>query len=358
MGFDSVKRLPYIRTYAQAKQRYEATTPIRGDKDKKRPLAERRDKHLHISEDVVDGTTVYRCHCYGMPVVTFYPDDTVGVKLGKYNTAYVREYYMQLLSQLSVYSTKGRTVVTPCGSKDKYVIAEDNELKLKWEGDSKSLPSTWMVVQAEAPLEWVLNKAKANIVRQPYAEFLDYYKGMTSLLKENVDFEVRYANRRWNKPTADTPFVAKNEVVLPMPTLISMFGIKEPMNTYGFQTLDTGAVSAIDYTWLPYWGDEAKKAEAIQTVKDNQQQVLALMRSDQPEDTKGDNYYKAALLMLLRGMTHIATKAEAVRVPATQARQKADEFILRTHKEQVLEQKRMPIGKVASTSYASWFKYI
>lgn len=206
------------------------------------------------------------------------------------------------------------------------------------------------MVQAEAALEWTLNKAKANIVRQPYAEFLNYYKGMTSLLKENVDFEVRYANRRWNKPTADTPFIAKNEVVLPMPTLVSMFGVREPVNVYGYQTVETGAVSAIDYTWIPHWGDEAKKAEAIQTVKDNQQQVLALMRSDQPEDTKGDNYYKAALLMLLRGMTHIATKAEAVRISTSNARQKADEFVLRTHKEQVLEQKRMPLGKVATTN--------
>jgi hypothetical protein len=82
------------------------------------------------------------------------------------------------------------------------------------------------------------------------------------------------------------------------------------------------------------------------------------MRSDQPEDAKGDNYYKAALLMLLQGMTHIATKAEAVRISTSNARQKADEFVLRTHKEEVLEQKRMPMGRVATTNYASWFNYI
>jgi len=358
MGFNSTNRVPYIRTYAQAKQKYETVKPVRGDKEKKRPLADRRDKHMHISEAVVDGATVYKCHCYGMPMVTFYPDDTVELST-KHSTAYTREFFMQLLSQLSVYSFKGRTIVTPCGAKDKYVIAKDNGLKLKWEVDPKLVAlGAWTVVQAEAALEWTLNKAKANIVRQPYAEFLNYYKGMTSLLKEDVDFEVRYANRRWNKITADTPFIAKNEVVLPMTTLVSMFGTKEPTNMYGHQTLNVKLAEAVAYTWIPHWGEEATKAKAIQTVKDNQQQVLALMRSDQPEDAKGDNYYKAALLILLQGMPFVATKAEAVRISTSRARHKADEFVLRTHKEEVLEQKRMPMGKIATTNYASWFNYI
>lgn len=87
MGFNSTNRVPYIRTYAQAKQKYETVKPVRGDKEKKQSLADRRDKHMHISEAVVDGATVYKCHCYGMPMVTFYPDDTVELNT-KHSTAY------------------------------------------------------------------------------------------------------------------------------------------------------------------------------------------------------------------------------------------------------------------------------
>lgn len=359
MGFNSTTAIPYLRTYAEAKKRYEDTKPIRGDKEGKRPLGDRRHKHMHISEAVVDGATVYKCHCYGTPMVTYYPDDTVELAIA-HSTAFTREFLMQLLSQLIVRASKNRTVVNPCGTKDKFVIGKGNTLKLKWRRGLQLLASggSWTVVQAEAALEWTLNKAKANIVRQPYAEFLNYYKGMTSLLKEDVDFEVRYANRRWNRPTADTPFVTKNEVVLPMATLVSMFGTSDPTYVHGHQTLNLGASNAIGYTWIPQWGEEAARAKAIREVKANQQKVLALMRSDQPEDTKGDNYYKAALLILLQGMTFVATKAEAVRIATSRAKQKADEFVLRTHKEEVLEQKRMPIGKIATTNYASWFDYI
>ena len=66
MAFNSTRAIPYVRMYAQAKQRYEATTPIRGDKDKKRPLGNRRDKHMHIREKIADGvvTFTYECCCY------------------------------------------------------------------------------------------------------------------------------------------------------------------------------------------------------------------------------------------------------------------------------------------------------
>lgn len=358
MTFNSTRALPYLRTYADAKKRYEATKPIRGDKDGKRPLGDRRHKHLHISEAVVDGATVYKCHCYGVPRVTFYPDDTVELT-GGYSSAYVREFFMELLSQLTVYSSKGRTIVTPCGTKDKFVLGKDSALKLKWNPPVSSLGG-WTVLQTEAPLEWALSRAKANIVRQPYAEFLDYYKGMTSLLKEGIDLEARYANRRWRMPTADTPFIAKNEVVLPMATLVSMFGTVDPSHShgYGYETLNLEASQAIQYAWLPHWASKEDNDSFVQRKKASQQKVLALMRSDQPEDTKGDNYYKAALLILLQGITYVRTKAEAVRVSTSRAARKADEFVLRTHKEEVLEQKRMPIGKVATTNYAAWFNYV
>ena len=351
MAFNSTTRLPYIRSYATAKAIYEKVKPIRGDADNKRPLAKRSDKHMHISKAQKNADEVYICHCYDKPMVTYYPDDTVEIHDVPHSTAYTREFYGQLLSAMHVYVTNSKTVLRLKDSKDKYVIAKGNTIRLKHDYGKNA----WEVVQAEAALEWALNKAKANIVRQKYAEFLSYYKGMTSLLNETVDFDVKYA-QSYRRPAADTPFIAKHEVVLPMTTLVSMFGVST--TTFGRDILNTTEIDKAAYTWVPQWKDEEKCAEAIRETKAKQQEILALMRSDQPEDTKGDNYYKVALMMLMQGISYVNVKKDTVKITASAARKKADEFILRMHKDEVLEQKRMPMGKVSSTNYHTWFEYI
>jgi hypothetical protein len=351
MGFNSTNRLPYIRSYATAKGTYERVAPIRGDENNRRPLAKRSDKYMHISKVQKNADEVYICHCYDKPMVTYYPDDTVEINEAPHCTAYTREFYGQLLSGMRVYVINSKTVMQLKGSKDKYVIAKGNTIRLKHD----YIKNTWEVVQAEGALEWTLNKAKANIVRRPYAEFLGYYKGMTSLLNEAVDFDVKYA-RHYNKPDADTPFITKHEVVLPMPTLVSMFGVNT--TTFGGETLNTTEIDKASNTWVPHWGDKDKCAELIGNTKAKQQEVLALMRSDQPEDTKSDNFYKAALMMLMQGMSYVSVKKDTVKIATSTARKKADEFILRMHKDEVLEEKRMPMGKVSSTNYHTWFEYI
>ena len=351
MSFNSTSRLPYIRLYATARAIYEKVAPIRGDEDNKRPLAKRTDKHMHISKAQKGADEVYTCHCYDKPMVTYYPDDTVEIHSAPHSTAYTREFYEQLLSAMNVYTIKSKTVLQIKDSKEKYVIAKGNTLRLKHD----YIKNTWVVAQAEGALEWTLNKAKANIVRQKYAEFLSYYRGMTSLLNETVDFEVKYA-KAYYKPDADTPFIAKQEVVLPMATLVSMFGVST--TTFGGETLNTKQIDEAAYTWVPRWKDEEKRAEEIRNTKAKQQKILALMRSDQPEDTKGDNYYRVALMMLMQGESYVSIKKDSVKIATSTARKKADEFILRMHKDEVLEQKRMPMGKVSSTSYYSWFEYI
>ena len=63
-------------------------------------------------------------------------------------------------------------------------------------------------------------------------------------------------------------------------------------------------------------------------------------------------------MMLMQGESYISTTKDTVKIATSTARKKADEFILRMHKDEVLEQKRMPMGKVSSTNYHTWFEYI
>jgi len=360
MAFNSTVAIPYVRTYAQAKQKYEATTPIRGDKDKKRPLGNRRDKHMHIREKIADGVVTYECCCYDGDygtVVVYYPDDTVGIKLGKYNTAYIRDFIVELLGDLFVYTKNSKTVLQLKDGTDKYALG-GNELKLKRSRDPMKLPlNFWTVEQAEGSLEWRLNKAEANKVRAQYTDFLKYYKGMIQLLTEPVDFEVKYANRRWNRPTADTPFVARSEVAIHMETLVNMFGQTTQIHG-GNPTLNTREVKKAMFTSKVRYGKPEEEEQYNLKVKAEQLEVLALMRNDQPEETKGDNFYRAFLTMLVAQQSYVPTKPEFFTVTKASVEKQADEFVLRVHKEQVLEQVRMPVGRVASTNYAEWFKFV
>lgn len=357
MTFNSTHRVPYIRTYEEAKKRHDMTTPIRGDKNKTRPLAKRSDKHLYIRERIADGVVLYECCCYSGEngtVVTYHPNDEVQISVGRYNTAYVREFVVELLSDIHVYTSKGKTVVQLRDGKDKYVLGA-NEFRIK--RDKSGLIPVWTVVQAEGALEWRLSKAKANIVRAPYTEFLKYYKGMTSILTEHIDFDVRYANQRWNKPTAETPFVAKTEVVVHMETVVNMFG--QTVHVFGgTPTVDTTEPRKALFTHLRTWGAEKERDMQNAREKADKLEVLALMRNDQPDEVKGENFYRAALTLLVAQQTHIATKAEFFRISRSSAEKLADEFVLRVFKEEVLEQVRMPVGKVASTNYADWFKFV
>jgi hypothetical protein len=293
-------------------------------------------------------------------VVTYYPNDEVQISVGKYNTAYVREFIVELLGDLFVYTKNGKTVLQLRDSKDKYVLG-GNEFKIKqgkvWCSGYDGQLAVWTVAQAEGALEWRLSKAKANIVRAPYTEFLKYYKGMTSILTEHIDFDVRYANQRWNKPTAETPFVAKTEVVVHMETVVNMFG--QTVHVFGGNpTVDTTEPRKALFTHLRTWGAEKERDMQNAKEKADKLEVLALMRNDQPDEVKGENFYRAALTLLVAQQTHIATKAEFFRISRSSAEKLADEFVLRVFKEEVLEQVRMPVGKVASTNYADWFNYV
>ena len=156
---------------------------------------------------------------------------------------------------------------------------------------------------------------------------------------------------------ADTPFVAKSEVVIHMETLVNMFGQATHVHG-GNPTLDTQEVRKAMYTQKVRYGKPDEIEQHNLKVKAGQLEVLALMRNDQSEETKGDNFYRAFLTLLVAQQSYVPTKPEFFGVSKASVEKKADEFVLRVHKEQVLEQVRMPVGRVSSTNYADWFNYV
>jgi len=91
---------------------------------------------------------------------------------------------------------------------------------------------------------------------------------------------------------------------------------------------------------------------------DGMAQFLKLVTSDQPEDTKHENFYKGALTMLIvveriymRGQGDNTYVAKAKNI--TKA---LDTTLLRAHAKDVLVRKELPIGSVSKGAYDRWIQ--
>jgi hypothetical protein len=87
--------VPSLNSFAQAKARYEQTTPIRGNKDKVRPLGFRK-HHRMASIAMPDADTVVFSY-YGRPFVTWRSDNTFTVTNGVYQSAYTAKHLSYFL---------------------------------------------------------------------------------------------------------------------------------------------------------------------------------------------------------------------------------------------------------------------
>lgn len=85
-----------IRSYEEAKERYESVVPIRGRADDVRPIGDRRRDHetirkLHVRhEDQM--LELYACRLYSTNVITYYPDGKIVLDFGGWMTKSTIEF--------------------------------------------------------------------------------------------------------------------------------------------------------------------------------------------------------------------------------------------------------------------------
>jgi len=85
MWWSNTAGVPALSSFAEAKTRFENTKPIRGNKDKVRPLGY-RGKHRMASIEMPDADTVVLKY-YGEPFVTWKSDDSFTVTNNVYNSS-------------------------------------------------------------------------------------------------------------------------------------------------------------------------------------------------------------------------------------------------------------------------------
>lgn len=356
MSFNSTNRIPYLPGYTEAKHLHDRVKPIRGRIPELRPLAARRDTSMAIRENP-EGHI--ECVLYETPVITFRQDGVVTVTPGKWPSAYTSSFIENVLPGVRVNRTRDILIVRVGGSK--YPLKTDMKLELRKIGGGGHM---WEVVESEGVKAWSPSRAKANNVRSAYKGMLAYHKNMVALMSQEAD----KVDNHYGLCDSDEPFVTKKVVVLDMEALKIALGTRQVTDSTWGQTTNGGIsitrteVEALDMELFskivhkPTWS--GNPSDRVARWMEYRNEVLALMRDDQPEETKHANFMKVSMGLMVNRTGYSANhpsfnrnKSE-LRLARSTALEVVNDFLTLAHAEDMMEYKQLPVGRVPTTNYA------
>lgn len=198
-----------IRSYEQAKKRFESTAPIRGRSDTgKIPLGARSqvDK-IYMRKN---GESI-QCYLYQTPVVTFHPGNTIEVTVGtRYKPSVSDAKFFEALLRLPCYIRKGAL----------HMQVGSRLLTLTTEYHTAMLVNTegTLVAQDRTIYGYKINRKAANNVRRRYGAFYRWLKATVSLRTETFTLKYRTDNPQIERvvvPAAELAQVIAPEVLRP-----------------------------------------------------------------------------------------------------------------------------------------------
>jgi hypothetical protein len=304
-GSNGMRDIKRITTYGEAKLRYEQIKPIRGRAADIRPLGARGNDNYRIAKyiNVLSGQVSYQCILYQTPVVEFKSDGDVEINMGGYNSTATRTFIEKIL-HISCYTKNGSAVLC-LGNKAEVVLHTTKTTVIR---KLEVHPYTWELALGEPVYETQMNKKKANNVRAKYGEFEKYLKTMIKLRAET-----------------------------------RMEGVMG--NQYAYKR-------------ITFTNTEFTEAGA-DGVGHRESFPVELMATDQPEESKHSNFYKAALgiVLAIRGGASVRFfKGSELYLDAESIMPKFRELVYRHHSAEVFEKVLLPVGKVPSRKYDSWVK--
>lgn len=318
MGYATVQKVPRVDNYEFAKRIYNNTKPLRGRAEEIRPLGNRRDAdtyHIRMNGEAVELVL------YKTPVITFEPSGEVVLFVDGYNTVATHQFIHQVLC-ISASGIRRTTVLTIGGNK--YTLTDKDKLRLRKEGGN------WCVLNPTQQWAWRLDRKAVTNVRSEYGEFYKYLKGFVSLRTETL-------RTAWSH-------VERNYVRIPQSELKNLFGSLVSVRSYAY--MDKRGKQSLDW--------QAVKPEQY-AASSNAFGVL--IRSDQPEEDKHTNFYKAALLLVVKSDTDkMDVRTDEVQAPANQIVPLLDEVLFQKYAHQVLIRKELPQGKVSTGRYERWMQ--
>ena len=191
-GYGNSANIKPITTYAQAKERFNSTVPIRGRTVECRPLGRNRrydgytiNKNMRVVDDDAVGQwqETYSVAVYGRNVIEWYPDNKVAIRIGKWHGTVVQSVinYTLVTGVGSIQSYNGKWYFHN-GNGKAYYIPQMHEQELIINTENSSV---------ENPIQEYRRRAKRknmNAIRKRYAKFIEYGSNMLKIAQDSFKY--------------------------------------------------------------------------------------------------------------------------------------------------------------------------
>lgn len=322
MGYQSVKHVPQVWTYAKAKAIYEKSVPIRGRSEEFRPLGRRKDVDTYWCRMKQDGSEDIQLMLYQTAVITFKKDGDVVVQTNGYSTQSTHEFINHVLPMVSCKGQRNTTVLEI--RENKFIVPKNKAMTLRM------VDNWWTVPEPIDSYEYRLDRKAAKEVRAKYKDFYTYVNSMVKIRS------VIQEPPRWAQ--SQTPYPAIE------------FDPQEFIDMLGFESHLVTGLKRLKRTFVDI---HERKAE-----------LDFYIGGDQPAEVRNDNFYMAFLGMALDDYgyhdydtgLHMHTRDSVKRIRAKLILERIDEQILRAHAKDVLVWTRLAQGVVPSGKYEGWIE--
>lgn len=297
----TMNALPRVHEYSHALRLLNTIKPIKGSGCNAGmiPLGARNSVNSYsVRAGKTDGTDV-EFVLYQTPVITFKQDGRILVSMGLWNTNTTREFISSIL-RVSCYANKGKTVLELRDKPILYGTSNPNNPK-------SIIPPTGLVLRYDveaSPLRLVfddkpiiygyaISRAKANKVRAQFSQFAKYFKGCVNLRSVEMIEEPYYVvpgeYTKYNAIEYTGAEIAEALGNESTAVAADPWTEWELLKHRPFHQLRAPPQFNTYANWIAEY--EAKCAEFFDLIKD-----------DQPNDTKTQNFYKAMVIcMILNG---------------------------------------------------------
>ena len=319
MGYATVRHVPRVFDYQSALKIHDNSTPIRGRNPELRPFGRRKDADTY---SIRKNGEAIELVLYKTPVITFEADGDVVLFTNGYDTVSTHQFIHQVL-HIGANGARNTTVLTIDGQR--YTLANHDTLRLRRE-DGK-----WTVLNAKTQWGWRLDRKVVKNLRTKYGDFYKYLKGFVNLRTEPIK------PSRWASHTVDC-------VVIPREELQSAFG--------------QGSLASIrEYAYMDKRGRQSMQWRPV-TPEQYQASAKAfeyLIRPDQPEEDRHNNFYKAAMLLVVKCDSEtMDIRADLVSTRSTNIVTLLDDVLFMLYANDVLVRYELALGKVSSGIYEHW----
>jgi hypothetical protein len=272
-------------------------------------------------------------------VVKFTVEDEVIINIGKWPSASTCQFISRLLWNVSANRVRGDVVLHFNGG-TKALVEQCKELVLV-----RAENGAWMPKEKQTLYDYRVNRKEANNVRKSVSQFRDYLAGVVKLKAETNT----YNEGTYYETTSTRVKASYTE-------LIEVFGqedAKDGVNHGRFRP-DVDAWVGLDAKPRYYYPD--RKAEAWQEYRDKTAKFFDLVKNDQDDNTRHQNYWIAFNVLFIQEQ-RLWWRDDVncnVMVNVNAFEKHLDKILLTMFSDKVFKKVALAEGKVPTGKYESY----